>query len=109
MFLAVIRCRATAAPLNSAYTAEEFEFYLSDSESKLLLIPAEGIKPAEAAASKLNIPLVSAALQDENSKIPLSSNPSQILTQSTNSLTTLLTSLFSFTLPVPPVVPRVFL
>ncbi|KAG4188679.1 hypothetical protein ERO13_A08G181200v2 [Gossypium hirsutum] len=57
MFLAVIRCRATAAPLNSAYTAEEFEFYLSDSESKLLLIPAEGIKPAEAAASKLNIPL----------------------------------------------------
>lgn len=75
MFLAVIRCRATAAPLNSAYTAEEFEFYLSDSESKLLLIPAEGIKPAEAAASKLNIPLVSAALQDENSKIALSSNP----------------------------------
>nr|KJB25811.1 hypothetical protein B456_004G210700 [Gossypium raimondii] len=75
MFLAVIRCRATAAPLNSAYTAEEFEFYLSDSESKLLLIPAEGIKPAEAAASKLNIPLVSAALQDENSKITLSSNP----------------------------------
>ncbi|KAG8486784.1 hypothetical protein CXB51_020139 [Gossypium anomalum] len=75
MFLAVIRCRATAAPLNSAYTAEEFEFYLSDSESKLLLIPAEGIKPAEAAASKLNIPLVFAALQDENSKITLSSNP----------------------------------
>ncbi|KAE8710853.1 Oxalate--CoA ligase [Hibiscus syriacus] len=75
MFLAVIRCRATAAPLNPAYTAEEFEFYLSDSESKLLLIPAEGIKPAEAAASKLNIPLVSATLHDENSIITLSSNP----------------------------------
>ncbi|KAE8732310.1 Oxalate--CoA ligase [Hibiscus syriacus] len=75
MFLAVIRCRATAAPLNPAYTAEEFEFYLSDSESKLLLIPAEGIKAAEAAASKLNIPLVSATLKDERSKITLSSNP----------------------------------
>ncbi|KAL4324393.1 hypothetical protein GQ457_11G023760 [Hibiscus cannabinus] len=75
MFLAVIRCRATAAPLNSAYTAEEFEFYLSDSESKILLIPGEGIKAAEAAASKLNIPFVSAILPDENSKMTLSSNP----------------------------------
>ncbi|KAE8727719.1 Oxalate--CoA ligase [Hibiscus syriacus] len=75
MFLAVIRCRATAAPLNPAYTAEEFEFYLSDSESKLLLIPTEGIKAAEAAASKLNVPLVSVTLKDENSKINLSSNP----------------------------------
>ncbi|XVE64856.1 hypothetical protein DITRI_Ditri07aG0135500 [Diplodiscus trichospermus] len=75
MFLAVIRCRATAAPLNPAYTAEEFEFYLSDSESKLLLVPAEGIKPAQTAASKLNIPHVSATLQDENSKIALCSNP----------------------------------
>ncbi|KAE8699866.1 Oxalate--CoA ligase [Hibiscus syriacus] len=75
MFLAVIRCRATAAPLNPAYTAEEFEFYLSDSKSKLLLVPAEGIKPAQAAASKLSIPHVSAALHDGTSKIILSSNP----------------------------------
>lgn len=75
MFLAVIRCRATAAPLNSAYTTEEFEFYLSDSQSKLLLVPAQGIKSAQAAASKLNIPHVSATLQDENSKVALSSNP----------------------------------
>ncbi|KAK3227051.1 hypothetical protein Dsin_006913 [Dipteronia sinensis] len=56
MFLAVIRCRATAAPLNSAYTMEEFEFYLSDSESKLLITPREGIQTAKSAASKLNIP-----------------------------------------------------
>lgn len=62
MFLAVIRARATAAPLNSAYTTEEFEFYLSDSESKLLLTPLEGNEPAQAAASKLNIPLGSASL-----------------------------------------------
>jgi len=67
MFLAVIRARATAAPLNSAYTADEFEFYLSDSESKLLLTPKEGNASAQAAASKLNIPNVIAILSDENS------------------------------------------
>ncbi|KAK4752192.1 hypothetical protein SAY87_020990 [Trapa incisa] len=72
MFLAVIRSRATAAPLNSAYTAEEFEFYLSDSESKLLLIPQQGNQPAQAAASKLNIPHVAATLASPNSKITLS-------------------------------------
>ncbi|MCD7457767.1 Ribonuclease ageritin [Datura stramonium] len=46
MFLAVIRVRATAAPLNSAYMPEEFEFYLSDSESKLLLTAKEGNEAA---------------------------------------------------------------
>uniref|UniRef100_A0A803PLG6 Uncharacterized protein n=2 Tax=Cannabis sativa TaxID=3483 RepID=A0A803PLG6_CANSA len=62
MFLAVIRCRAVAAPLNAAYTAEEFEFYLSDSESKLLITGPEGIEAAHAAASKLNIIRVTATL-----------------------------------------------
>ncbi|KAI4351735.1 hypothetical protein L6164_006060 [Bauhinia variegata] len=61
-FIAVIRARATAAPLNPAYTPEEFEFYLSDSESKLLITSQEGNKPAEAAASKLKIPHATASL-----------------------------------------------
>ncbi|CAI9767667.1 unnamed protein product [Fraxinus pennsylvanica] len=73
MFLAVIRVRATAAPLNAAYTFDEFEFYLSDSESKILLTSKEGNKPAEAAASKLNIPHVTATLSDANSELTLSS------------------------------------
>lgn len=73
-FLAVIRARATAAPLNAAYTAEEFEFYLSDSESKLLLTPTEGNKAAEAAASKLNIPHVTASLGSADSELTLSLN-----------------------------------
>ncbi|XP_042503932.1 probable CoA ligase CCL9 [Macadamia integrifolia] len=55
MFLAVIRARATAAPLNAAYTQDEFEFYLSDSESKILLTSEEGNQAAQAAASKLKI------------------------------------------------------
>ena len=73
MFLAVIRARATAAPLNSAYTAEEFEFYLSDSESKLLLTSPEGNKPAQAAASKLSIPHATASItKAENEEAELS-------------------------------------
>ncbi|XP_059667085.1 oxalate--CoA ligase [Cornus florida] len=72
MFLAVIRVRATAVPLNAAYTAEEFEFYLSDSESKLLLTSTEGNKAAEAAASKLNIPHVTTTLSSADSVVTLS-------------------------------------
>ncbi|KAK3220714.1 hypothetical protein Dsin_014684 [Dipteronia sinensis] len=68
MFLAVIRARATAAPLNAAYTSEEFEFYLSDSESKLLLTSIEGNSPAQAAASKLNIAHATAIFQGADSE-----------------------------------------
>lgn len=77
MFLAVIRVRATAAPLNAAYTFDEFEFYLSDSESKILLTSKEGNKPAEAAASKLNIPHMTATLSDANLELILSSTRPQ--------------------------------
>ncbi|KAK9103590.1 hypothetical protein Sjap_020844 [Stephania japonica] len=76
MFLAVIRARATAAPLNPAYTADEFEFYLSDSESKLLLTSSEGNRFAQSAASKLNIPHVTASLPTHESHVILApSNP----------------------------------
>ncbi|KAF8369764.1 hypothetical protein HHK36_028924 [Tetracentron sinense] len=74
MFLAVIRTRATAAPLNSAYTTDEFEFYLSDSESKLLLTSQEGNQSAQAAAAKLKIPHTIATLSDGNGEITLSSS-----------------------------------
>lgn len=77
MFLGVIRVRATAAPLNQAYTAEEFEFYLSDSESKLLLTAKEGNEASEAAASKIGIPHVTAALSDVESGIQLSAAASE--------------------------------
>ncbi|KAJ9139882.1 hypothetical protein P3X46_030575 [Hevea brasiliensis] len=72
MFLAVIRARATAAPLNSVYTMEEFEFYLSDSESKLLLTLQEGNSSAQAAASKLNIRHATVALPGADSGLVLS-------------------------------------
>ncbi|KAK1366603.1 4-coumarate--CoA ligase [Heracleum sosnowskyi] len=77
MFLAVIRVRATAAPLNAAYTSEEFEFYLSDSESKLLLTSKQGNEAAQTAASSLKIPHVTATLPKANSDIALSTTQSE--------------------------------
>ncbi|XP_058205923.1 probable CoA ligase CCL9 [Rhododendron vialii] len=73
LFLAVIRIRATAAPLNAAYTSDEFQFYLSDSGSKLLLTSQEGNKPAQSAASVLNIPHITASLPQPASDVTLSS------------------------------------
>ncbi|KAI3850067.1 hypothetical protein MKW92_032288 [Papaver armeniacum] len=72
MFLAVIRARATAAPLNSAYTQEEFEFYLSDSESKILLTSQEGNQSAQSAASKLCISHITATFSHLDEKLTLS-------------------------------------
>ncbi|CAL1356835.1 unnamed protein product [Linum trigynum] len=71
----VIRVRATAAPLNAACTAKEFEFYLSDSESKRLLTLCEGNTAAESAASKLQVRHATAALSAEDSKLALSLPP----------------------------------
>lgn len=87
MFLAVIRARATAAPLNAAYTPDEFEFYLSDSESKLLLTPAEGNAAAQAAASKLSISHATATLQDADSELTLSLAHSESDTNAVSKLT----------------------
>lgn len=58
VFIAVTRVRAIAAPLNAAYTEDEFKFYLEDADSTLLLVPgAEGNKAAEAAATTLKLPI----------------------------------------------------
>ena len=53
-----IAAGATAAPLNPAYRAEEFEFYLSDLNAKILVVAND--KPAAAieVAHKLSIPIV---------------------------------------------------
>src|SRR5512133_1384242 len=49
---------ATTAPLNPAYRAEEFEFYLTDLRAKALVVAAGADSPARAVAQKLNIPVV---------------------------------------------------
>ncbi len=50
-----IAAGATTAPLNPAYKAEEFEFYLSDLNAKLLIVQSGGDSPARSAAEKLGI------------------------------------------------------
>ena len=51
-----IACGATTAPLNPAYRAEEFEFYLSDLNAKALVVQEGMDSPALAVAEARNIP-----------------------------------------------------
>jgi acyl-CoA synthetase (AMP-forming)/AMP-acid ligase II len=51
---------ATAAPLNPAYRADEFEFYLSDLKAKVLIVERGSSSPALGVAAKLKIPVVEA-------------------------------------------------
>src|SRR5439155_20651859 len=49
-FFGITAAAATAAPLNPAYTAEEFRFYLEDIEAKALIVPPGGGGQARVAA-----------------------------------------------------------
>jgi acyl-CoA synthetase (AMP-forming)/AMP-acid ligase II len=53
-----IACGATTAPLNPAYRAEEFDFYLSDLNAKALIVMEGMESPALAVAAARGIPLV---------------------------------------------------
>lgn len=48
----------TSAPLNPAYRAEEFEFYLSDLGAKALIVEAGSTSPARAVAGKLGVAVI---------------------------------------------------
>ncbi|MEW6298988.1 MAG: acyl--CoA ligase [Thermodesulfobacteriota bacterium] len=60
-FFGVTAAAATAAPLNPAYTAEEFRFYLQDIAAKVLVVPAGGGEAARAAAPEGTV-LIEASL-----------------------------------------------
>ena len=53
-----IACGATTAPLNPAYKAEEFAFYLGDLNARALVIHAGMDSPAREAAAVRHIPVV---------------------------------------------------
>src|SRR5262245_11227147 len=55
-FLATTCAGAIAAPLNSAYKAEEFKFYMEDAQSRAVIVPP-GAHPAREAAAELNLPV----------------------------------------------------
>ena len=53
-----IACGAVAAPLNPAYGASEFEYYLSDLNARALLVQAGMISPALEVARGRGIPII---------------------------------------------------
>lgn len=63
VFLAVARAGAIAAPLNPAYTADEFKFYMEDAEAQLAILP-EGEHAARDAAAELGVPTIEASLDE---------------------------------------------
>ena len=63
-FLGVTRSGATAAPLNPAYTAEEFRFFMEDASSQLAVLPP-GVHAGREAADALGIPSLDARTTDD--------------------------------------------
>ncbi len=51
-------CGVTTAPLNPAYRADEFEFYLSDLHASALIVEHDSNSPAIEAATKLGVRLL---------------------------------------------------
>ena len=74
-FLAVTRAGAIAAPLNPAYTTDEFTFYFEDTEVRVAILP-NGPHPAREAAARLGIKTIDANLESSNGRlrVALSSN-----------------------------------
>ena len=62
----------TAAPLNPAYTREEFKFYLEDTGARALIVPPGGAEEAKAAAGD-DILLIEADI-DSDGRVRFSSN-----------------------------------
>jgi acyl-CoA synthetase (AMP-forming)/AMP-acid ligase II len=56
----------TAAPLNIAYRAQEFEFYLGDLKAKALVVAKGSDTPARAVAAKLGIAILELSPLPEN-------------------------------------------
>jgi acyl-CoA synthetase (AMP-forming)/AMP-acid ligase II len=55
---------ATTAPLNPAYTADEFRFYLQDLGARLLVVQAGAETPALAVAREIGIPVAELVVPD---------------------------------------------
>ena len=68
VFLAVTRAGAVAAPLNPAYTVDEFKFFMEDADSQLAIVPP-GDHPGRDAAVDLGIPTASAELNERGAVV----------------------------------------
>lgn len=65
-FLAIVAMGATAAPLNPAYTAEEFTAYLRDLRPRAMVLAGETAAPARRVCSDLEIAVVELAGSQAN-------------------------------------------
>ena len=79
MLLAVARADAVAAPLNPAYTVDEFTFYMEDAGASVAILPKSS-HPAREAASILGVKTIDAELtaSNRNLSVTLSSNGSEL-------------------------------
>ncbi|OYU25925.1 MAG: AMP-dependent synthetase [Burkholderiales bacterium PBB2] len=57
-------CGVASAPLNPAYRAEEFEFYLGDLQAKALIVERGSASPAVAVALKLGVRILELVVED---------------------------------------------
>ena len=57
-------CAVASAPLNPAYRADEFEFYLDDLQAKALIVEHGSKSPAVEAARKLGVQVIELAVAD---------------------------------------------
>ncbi|MCP5272552.1 MAG: AMP-binding protein [Burkholderiaceae bacterium] len=64
----------TSAPLNPAYRAEEFEFYLSDLRAKALIVEAGSTSPAVDVARRLGVALITLTPGDAAGQFTLQSD-----------------------------------
>jgi oxalate---CoA ligase len=62
---AACACGVTSAPLNPAYRAEEFEFYLGDLNAKALIVEQGSASPAVAVADKLGVRVLELVAQPD--------------------------------------------
>ncbi|MBI2965675.1 MAG: AMP-binding protein [Chloroflexi bacterium] len=60
-FLAVARAGAIAAPLNPAYTTDEFKFFMGDAQAQFAIISPDAAQAGEAAKS-LSIPILTSQI-----------------------------------------------
>src|SRR6185503_5770769 len=60
-----VACGATSAPLNPAYRATEFDFYLSDLNAKALLVQSGWDSPARESARGRGIPIIEVSRDSE--------------------------------------------
>lgn len=63
----------TAAPLNPAYTVDEFKFYLEDTQARALIVPKGSAEEARTAAQETSVPIIESVC-DERGNVHFSTN-----------------------------------